>query len=361
MSAGAKPDTGTAGPITMPTPDDWHLHLRDGAMLATTVPASAAHYGRAIIMPNTDPPITDCRLARAYRRRILAARPPGNDFEPLMTLYLTDRTDPAEIRSGRDSGLITAAKLYPAGATTGSAAGVTDLRALYPVFAAMEQCDMPLLMHGETTDGDIFDREAMFIERHLVALLRDFPALRLVLEHISTAAAADFVRDGPARLAATITPQHLLLNRNDLLAGGLRPHHYCLPVVKREADRQAIIRAACGAHPRFFLGTDSAPHHRRDKQSACGCAGCYSAPWSLALYAGVFEQEGALHRLADFAAWRGAAFYGLAPGTGRLQMVRHRQRVPRSCAGGTLVPLGAGQTLAWRARRRKSRPGAAAA
>ncbi|SCC92211.1 dihydro-orotase [Thiomonas sp. X19] len=345
--------------LTITRPDDWHLHLRDGDALTDTVAWTAAQFSRAIVMPNLRPPVASTAQALAYRERILAARPAGSAFEPLMTLYLTDTTPPAEIERARASGAVHAVKLYPSGATTNSDSGVTDLARVYPVFEAMQQQGMPLLIHGEVTDPevDVFDREAVFIERHLLRIRRDFPALKIVLEHITTAQAASFVREqaavdarGAPLLAATITAHHLLYSRNAMFAGGVRPHYYCLPVLKRERHRQALLDAATGGDARFFLGTDSAPHARALKEAACGCAGCLTAPHALELYAQAFEQRGALHRLEAFASHFGADFYCLPRNTGTLALERVPMAVPECLpyAGGDVVPLGAGQILPWR-------------
>ncbi|TCO77348.1 dihydroorotase [Plasticicumulans lactativorans] len=338
--------------LTLTRPDDWHLHLRDDAALATTVPHTARQFARAIAMPNLRPPVTTTAQALAYRDRILAARPPGSDFTPLMTLYLTDRSDPAEMRAARASGQVVACKLYPAGATTNSDSGVTDIRHIRPALAAMEREGLLLLVHGEVTDPDIdlFDREAVFIERVLAPLLADFPGLRVVFEHITTRDAVDFVLAGDERLGATITAHHLLYNRNALFQGGIRPHYYCLPVLKRETHRAALLAAATSGHPRFFLGTDSAPHTRSTKEAACGCAGCYTAATALELYAEAFESAGALARLEAFASFHGADFYGLPRNSGTLTLERVEQAVPASFAYAdeALVPLRAGETLRWR-------------
>jgi dihydroorotase len=335
-------------------PDDWHLHLRDGAALALTVNATARVFRRAIVMPNLKPPVTTTAEALAYRARILAALDPtvSRDFEPLMTLYLTDNTPPAEIARARESGCVHAVKLYPAGATTNSDAGVTDLGCCRPALAEMERLGMPLLVHGEVTspETDVFDREKVFIDTVLAPLLGDFPALRVVFEHITTAEAVAFVAAGPANLAATITPHHLLYNRNHMLAGSIRPHFFCLPVLKRNTHQQALIRAATGGSPRFFLGTDSAPHARGTKECASGCAGIYSAHVALESYAAVFEAEGALARLEAFASLYGADFYGLPRNTRRIRLRREPWQAPQSLAFGadTLVPMCAGETIAWR-------------
>ena len=335
-------------------PDDWHLHLRDGAALALTVNATARVFRRAIVMPNLKPPVTTTAEALAYRARILEALDPAvsRDFEPLMTLYLTDNTPPAEIVRARDSGCVHAVKLYPAGATTNSDAGVTDLDRCRPVLAEMERLGMPLLVHGEVTgpQTDVFDREKVFIDTVLAPLLRDFPALKVVFEHITTADAVAFVEAGPPNLAATITPHHLLYNRNHMLAGSIRPHFFCLPVLKRNTHQQALVRAATGGSPRFFLGTDSAPHARATKECASGCAGIYSAHAALESYAAVFEAEGALARLEGFASLHGADFYGLSRNTRRIRLRREAWQAPASLAFGddTLVPMCAGETISWR-------------
>ena len=338
--------------LTLIRPDDWHLHLRDGAAMHAVVPHSARQFARAVIMPNLRPPVTTTQQALAYRARILEAAPPGLDFEPLMTLYLTDQTPPAEIARAKDSGHVVAGKLYPAGATTNADAGVTNIRRLYPVLEAMQRCGMLLLIHGEVTDPavDIFDREAVFIERVLIALVRDFPDLNIVLEHITTGEAADFVREAPVTVAATITAHHLRYNRNALFQGGVRPHYYCLPVLKRERHRQALIRAATGGDPKFFLGTDSAPHPRQGKEAACGCAGCYTAYTALELYAETFDAAGALDRLEAFASVHGPDFYSLPRNTGAVTLQRQSTQVPETLPFGDdqLIPLRAGETLSWR-------------
>ena len=340
--------------LTLTTPDDWHLHLRDGAALLSVLPASARQFRRAIIMPNLKPPVRTVAEAEAYRKRILAALPrnanEGSTFEPLMTLYLTDTTDPAEIAKAKASGFVHAVKYYPAGATTHSASGVTALERTYPALAAMERHDLVLSVHGETTDGDIFDRERAFVESSLAAIVRDFPGLRVVLEHITTSEAAAFVSAAPRQVAATITPQHLLYSRNALFAGGIRPHYFCLPVLKREAHRQALLGAATSGNPKFFLGTDSAPHARHTKENACGCAGCYTAPVALPLYAEAFEDAGALGRLEAFASHHGADYYGLPRNTDHVTLRREAWTVPGEYAygEGTIVPLRAGETLRWR-------------
>lgn len=346
--------------LTLRRPDDWHVHLRDGAMLQAVAPATARQFARAIVMPNLRPPITTVAAASAYRERIRAALPDGSGFAPLMTAYLTDSIDAGEIERGFGEGVFTAAKLYPAGATTNSDSGVTAIARIEPVLAVMERIGMPLLIHGEVTDGDIdiFDREAVFIERVLEPLLQRHPGLKVVLEHITTSDAADFVRSGPANLAATITPHHLHINRNAMFAGGLRPDFYCLPVAKRELHRIALRAAATSGNPKFFLGTDSAPHSREAKESACGCAGIFNAPYALESYAQVFEEEKALDKLEGFASEHGPRFYGLPLNEGRITLVREPQPVPERLhlndAAGTaveLVPFHAGQSLSWRLRR----------
>jgi len=340
--------------LTLTRPDDWHLHLRDGGYLRTTVAHTARQFGRAIVMPNLKPPITTTAQAEAYRARILAAVPPDMRFEPLMTLYLTDGTPPAEIRRAKQSGIVHAVKLYPAGATTHSDAGVTRLENTYSVLEAMQEADVPLLVHGEVTDpdADIFDRERLFIERHLIPLTERLPGLRIVLEHITSREATDFVAAAPPRIAATITAHHLLLNRNDMLAGGIRPHHYCLPVLKRERDRAALLRAATGGNPKFFLGTDSAPHARAAKETACGCAGIYTAHAALEFYAEAFASAGALDKLEGFASFHGADFYGLPRNSNTITLVQEPQDIPLSFPFGdeTVVPLRADGATKWRIR-----------
>ncbi|MHB8315126.1 MAG: dihydroorotase [Acidithiobacillus ferrivorans] len=337
--------------LTLIRPDDWHLHLRDGAMMAAALPDTARRFARAIVMPNLQPPITTVDLARAYRERILAALPENMHFEPLMTLYLTDNMPESEIAKAKNSGFVRAVKYYPTGATTHSEHGVTDLKRAYSVLAAMEKQDLPLLLHGEVTDPtvDVFDREAVFIDRHLMPLTRDFPGLRMVLEHITTHAAVDFVRQAPDNVAATITAHHLLLNRNALFEGGLRPHYYCLPLLKRETQRAALVAAATSGNPKFFLGTDSAPHPRHAKESACGCAGIYSAHAAMELYAEIFERAGALDRLEAFASFHGPDFYRLPRNRDTLTLERRSWTVPEELHFGqdTVVPLRAGKTMAW--------------
>lgn len=338
--------------LTIRRPDDWHLHLRDGDMLRLVARHSARQFARAIIMPNLAPPVTSVAAAAAYRERILAALGDGADFTPLMTCYLTDGLDPAEIERGHAEGVWVAAKLYPAHATTNSAHGVTDVRALAAVLETMQRIGMPLLIHGEVTDPaiDIFDREAVFVERVLTPLVRDYPALRIVLEHITTQEAASFVAEAGETLAATITPQHLHLNRNALFAGGLRPHAYCLPVVKRERHRLAVRAAAVSGSPKFFLGTDSAPHAIGRKEMDCGCAGIFNAPFALESYLAVFEEEGALDRFEGFASEHGARFYGLPLNQGTVTLEKAPVTVPERMGEGELsvVPFHAGETLGWR-------------
>ncbi len=338
--------------LTLRRPDDWHLHLRDGAALAAVVGHSAARFGRAIVMPNLRPPVTTTERAAAYRDRIRAALPPGSRFEPLMTLYLTDHTSAAEIARAKASGFVHAVKYYPAGATTNSDSGVTAIGKVYGALAALEEHDLPLLVHGEVTDPaiDVFDREAAFIDRVLADLVRRFARLRIVFEHVTTREGVAFVRSAGPRVAATITPQHLLLNRNALFDGGVRPHHYCLPVLKRERHREALLEAATGGEPQFFLGTDSAPHARHAKEGACGCAGIYSAHAGIELYAEAFERAGRLDRLEGFASVHGADFYRLPRNGDSITLARAPWTVPASYAFGadTLVPFRAGETLPWR-------------
>ena len=337
--------------IILTRPDDWHLHVRDGEALKTVVPHTAAQFARAIIMPNLRPPVTSAEQAAAYRQRILAAVPPGLVFEPLMTLYLTDLLPPDEIRRAKDAGVV-ALKLYPAGATTNSDAGVTDLRKTQATLDAMQREDLPLLVHGEVTDPtvDLFDREAVFIDRVLQPLRRDFPQLRIVLEHITTREGAQYVAASGTRTAATITAHHLLYNRNALFLGGIRPHYYCLPVLKREEHRLALVAAATSGSERFFLGTDSAPHAAALKEHASGCAGCYTALSALELYAEAFDAAGALDRLEAFASFNGPAFYGLARNSGTVTLRREEWTVPESYAFGEaqLKPLRGGETLNWK-------------
>jgi dihydroorotase len=338
--------------LTIPRPDDWHLHLRDGAALRAVVGHTAAVFGRAIVMPNLRPPVETVTQAEAYRARILEALPPGVDFTPLMTLYLTPRTTPSEVARAAAHPDVVGIKLYPAGATTNAEAGVADLGAMQAVLAAMEEHDLPLLVHGESIDPkvDVFDREAVFVERELAPLVERFPRLRVVLEHVTTAEAVRFVLDAPATLAATITPQHLLLDRNALFAGGIRPHHFCLPVLKREKHRLALLEAVASGSPKLFLGTDSAPHELRTKEAACGCAGCFTAPLALPLYAEAFEAAGALHALEGFASRHGPAFYRLPVSERTVTLRREPWTVPASYpfGEGTVVPLRAEGTVAWR-------------
>jgi len=338
--------------LTLRRPDDWHLHLRDGAVLADVVPHTATRFARAIIMPNLKPPVTTLEQAAAYRERILAAVPSGVDFTPLMTLYLTDSTSAGEITRAKDSGIVFGVKLYPAGATTHSDAGVTDIRHTYKALEAMQMAGLPLLVHGEATDPavDVFDREAVFIEQTLIPLLDDFPELKVVFEHITTADAVALVREAGDKVGATVTPQHILMNRNALFQGGIRPHHYCLPVLKRERHRKAIMDVLAEGHPRFFLGTDSAPHPKGAKESACGCAGIYSAHGAIELYAEAFEQAGALAHLEAFASLNGPRFYGLPVNEDRITLVKQDWEVPGEypLGGETVVPLRAGGKIGWR-------------
>ncbi|OHC68875.1 MAG: dihydroorotase [Rhodocyclales bacterium RIFCSPLOWO2_02_FULL_63_24] len=339
--------------LTLTRPDDWHLHLRDGAALAAVLPDTARRFARAIVMPNLKPPVTTVALAGAYRERILAALPAGSRFTPLMTLYLTDNTPPTEVDAVKASGFVHAIKLYPAGATTNSDAGVSNLGKCTATLARMEKLGVPLLVHGEVTDPavDIFDREAVFIDTVLLPLLRDFPALKVVLEHVTTRDGIEFVQGSGANVAATLTAHHLLLNRNALFAGGIRPHHYCLPVLKRETHRQALLAAAISGNPKFFLGTDSAPHAQSAKEAACGCAGCYTAHAGIELYAEAFEAAGALDRLEAFASFHGPHYYGLPRNIGEITLRRETVAVPSSLDyldGDRLVPLRAGESVAWR-------------
>ena len=331
--------------ITIRRPDDWHVHLRDGEMLRRVAPFTARQFARAIIMPNLSPPVTRVAAAAAYRDRIVDAAGPG--FTPLMTAYLTDDSDPDELARGHGDGVWVAAKLYPAGATTNSASGVTDIARTRPALARMEAIGMPLLVHGEVTDTDvdIFDREAVFIERILTGLVRDFPALQIVLEHVTTRHAVEFVEAAPPTVAATITPQHMMFNRNALFDGGLRPHAYCLPIVKREEHRLSVRRAATSGSPKFFLGTDSAPHEVAAKESACGCAGIFNAPFALETYATMFDEDDALDRLEGFASLHGPAFYGLPVNEGTITLKRSSVTVPDEVAG--LVPFLASKALGW--------------
>jgi len=342
----------TESTLTLTRPDDWHLHLRDGDLMRSVVGATARIFGRAVVMPNLQPPVTTVDAAAAYRERIAAALPKGSRFAPLLTLYLTDHTSAQEVTRAKRSGFIIGAKYYPAGATTHSDSGVTDIARAYPALEAMQREGLPLLVHGEVTDPtvDIFDREGAFVDRILSRVVRDFPSLRVVLEHVTTTEAVDFVVAAPAHIGATITPQHLLWSRNVLLAGGIRPHLYCMPVLKREKHRRALLRAATGGNPKFFLGTDSAPHAQRTKETACGCAGCYSAHAALELYAEAFEAAGALDRLEAFASFHGADFYGLPRNRETITLTREEWTVPAAYAFGAeqVVPLRAGETVRWR-------------
>jgi dihydroorotase len=337
--------------LTITRPDDWHLHVRDGAAMASVVPHSAAQFGRALIMPNLKPPVTTAALANAYRERILAAVPKGLQFQPLMSLYLTDHLAPEEIVRARADGVV-AVKLYPAGATTNSAAGVTDIRKTYRTLEAMQRAGMLLLVHGEVTDPDvdIFDREAVFLEQQLKPLRRDFPELKIVVEHMTTKEAVQYVREADRFTAGTITAHHLLYNRNAIFTGGIRPHYYCLPVLKREVHRQALVDAATSGSPKFFLGTDSAPHPALLKEHALGCAGCYTALSAMELYAEAFDNAGALDKLEGFASFHGADFYGLPRNTGKLTLKKEPWQLPEKVPFGEteLKPLRGGETLPWR-------------
>jgi dihydroorotase len=339
--------------LTITRPDDWHVHLRDGAALGQTCKDMARYFGRVIVMPNLTPPVVTVADAAVYRERILAAMADlPRRFEPLMTLYLTDQTDAAEIQVAAASSFVHAVKLYPAGATTNSEAGVAELDGLYPVLEAMEECDLPLLIHGEVTDADvdIFDREKVFIDRHLVPIAERFPGLRIVLEHITTRDAVQFVREARENVAATITAHHLMFNRNDMLVGGIRPHYYCLPILKRNVHQAALLEAATSGNPRFFLGTDSAPHARNRKETDCGCAGVYTGHAAIEFYAGVFDRLDALDRLEAFAAHFGADFYRLPRNTDTITLHRESWHVPAALPLGEdeLTPLAAGQAIAWR-------------
>jgi dihydroorotase len=342
----------TPARLVLARPDDWHVHLRDGAALRAVLPDTARTFARALVMPNLKPPVVSVADARAYRERILAARPAGSAFTPLLTLYLTDATRPAEIDAAVASGFVLAVKYYPAGATTNSESGVTDLRRVYRVLERMQELDLPLCVHGEVTDADVdpFDRERVFVERHLAPLVRELPRLRIVLEHVTTAEAVAFVAAAPATVAATITAHHLLWSRNALFDGGLRPHAYCLPVLKRERHRESLVRAATGGDPKFFLGTDSAPHGRSRKEAACGCAGIYTAHAALELYAEVFDAAKALDRLEGFASRHGASFYRLPVNQDTVALVREPWTVPHELPFGddVLVPMRAGEPIAWR-------------
>ncbi len=338
--------------LTLTRPDDWHLHLRDEAEMRDVLPDTAKRFARSIVMPNLKPPVTSVAQAAAYRQRILRALPPDMHFEPLMTLYLTDNTSPAEIASACASGFVHGVKLYPAGATTNSDAGVSDLAKCDATLAAMEKHGVPLLIHAEVTDPDVdvFDREAVFIERHMIPLIHKFPGLKLVFEHITTKDAAHFVSAASTNIGATITAHHLLMNRNAMFNGGIRPHHYCLPVLKREEHRLALVAAATSGNPRFFLGTDSAPHAQSAKEAACGCAGMYTSHAAIELYAEAFDQAGSLDKLEAFASFHGADFYGLPRNTGKIKLVREDWTVASSRSFGeeSLVPLRAGQKVKWK-------------
>ncbi|MFA5370459.1 MAG: dihydroorotase [Sideroxydans sp.] len=343
--------------LTLTRPDDWHLHLRDDALMASVLPDTARQFARAIVMPNLRPPVTTTEQAVAYRERILKALPPKKNsgamkFDPLMTLYLTDITSADEIKKAKASGVVHAVKLYPAGATTNSDAGVTDLRKTYAALEEMQRCGTPLLVHGEVTspDIDIFDREAVFIERVMQPLLKDLPELRVVFEHITTKDAAEFVMSAPDTIAATLTPQHLLYNRNAMLVGGIRPHYYCLPILKREMHREALVKAATSGSKKFFLGTDSAPHAQHTKENACGCAGCYTAHNAIELYAEAFEAAGALDKLESFASFNGADYYGLSRNKETITLRKEEWQMPASIGFGEhrLVPLRAGEKMKWK-------------
>ena len=338
--------------LTITRPDDWHLHLRDDALMASVLPDTARQFARAIVMPNLRPPVTTTEQAIAYRERILKALPAGMKFEPLLTLYLTDNTSADEIKRAKSSGVVHAVKLYPAGATTNSDAGVTDLRKIYIALEEMQRCGMPLLVHGEVTSPniDIFDREAVFIERVLQPLLKDLPSLRMVFEHITTKEAAQFVMSAGDNIAATLTPQHLLYNRNAMLVGGIRPHFYCLPILKRETHREALVKAATSGSKKFFLGTDSAPHAQHTKENACGCAGCYCAHSAIELYTEAFEAAAALDKLEAFSSFYGADFYGLPRNTEQITLRKEEWDMPHfvEFGGSRLVPLKAGEKMKWK-------------
>lgn len=339
--------------LTLRRPDDWHLHLRDGAMLAAALPFTARVFGRAVVMPNLKPPVTTSTMAAAYRSRVRAALPKGAVFEPLMTIYLTDRTDAADLVAGARDGTVFAAKLYPAGATTNSEFGVSDIAKLSRVFDAMEKARVPLLVHGEVTDGDVdvFDREAVFIERVFAPLVQRHPGLKIVLEHVTTEEGVAFVRGSGPNIGATITAHHLMINRNAMFEGGIRPHMYCLPVAKREKHRAALVAAATSGEAKFFLGTDSAPHLKHLKEAACGCAGLFTAPVALECYAEIFDRANRLEKLEAFASLNGPAFYGLAPNEGRITLTREASPVPAAIevAGeGPVVPFRAGESVGWR-------------
>ena len=337
--------------ITLSRPDDWHLHLRDGEELKSVLADSARRFARAVVMPNLRPPVTSVAAAADYRNRIVSALPPGSDFEPLMTLYLTDNTKPAELHEAKASGIVHAVKYYPAGATTNSDSGVTDIRNCFEALKAMAEIGLPLLIHGEVTDPqiDVFDREKIFIERVMIPLIQQLPSLRIVMEHITTANAVKFVLSAPDNVVATITAHHLLMNRSDIFRGGIRPHYYCLPILKREEHRLALVKAATSGSHKFFLGTDSAPHARHSKETSCGCAGIYTAHAGIELYAEAFDAAGRLDRLEGFASFYGADFYGLARNRRKITLVRSAWMVPEQIPYGadTLVPLRGGSTVAW--------------
>lgn len=338
--------------LTLRRPDDWHLHLRDGEMMKTVLPFSSREYARAIVMPNLTPPLKKTKEIAAYRERILAALPQGHHFTPLMTLYLSDDTDPKDLLTGFNQKIVQAVKWYPAHATTNSAYGVSAVDKISSVLETMQRANIPLLIHGEVTQAsvDIFDREARFVDDTLMPLVRQFPALRVVLEHVTTTEAATFVRESSASIAATVTPQHLLLNRNALFQGGIRPHHYCLPILKRERHRQALVQSITSGGHRFFLGTDSAPHERHTKETRCGCAGVFNAPVALAVYASIFEQANALDKLEAFTSLNGPQFYGLPPNKEKVTLVKQIQVVPEAIVipgVGSVVPFLAGETLSW--------------
>lgn len=338
--------------ITITRPDDWHAHFRDSHVLGETVSASARLFGRSIAMPNLTPPVVNAEMAIAYEKRILEHRPKGSSFTPLVTLYLTNTTDPQDILEAKKKGIV-AAKLYPSGATTNSAHGVNNIEKMAPVFEAMASCGMLLLIHGEVTDGeiDIFDREKVFIDRYLKDIITKFPELKVVLEHITTADAASFVMESSENVAATLTPQHLMLNRNDLLVGGIKPHYYCLPILKRNTHQEALRKAVTSGSPKFFLGTDSAPHMKDQKESACGCAGCYSAPAALELYAQVFDELNALDKFEAFASHNGADFYGLPRNEEKVTLVKESWTMPEEVeisGAGVIVPFWAGKEITWR-------------
>ncbi|MET0355575.1 MAG: dihydroorotase [Cellvibrio sp.] len=347
------PQSANPQEITLARPDDWHIHLRDGNALSRTVSDASKQFARAIVMPNLVPPVMNTEQALGYKQRILAARPAGNPFEPLMVLYLTDSTDPAEIAKAKAAG-VTACKLYPAGATTNSASGVTDLTKIYPVLDAMQKAGMPFLLHGEVTDSsiDIFDREKAFLDRTFSKLVTQFPELKMVLEHITTADSAEFVTAAPKNVAATITAHHLLYNRNHMLAGGIRPHYYCLPILKRNTHQAALVKAATSGNAKFFLGTDSAPHAKDKKEAACGCAGSYTAYAAIELYAEVFEDAGALDKLEGFASHFGPDFYQLPRNTDKITLIKSEWQAPDSLdfGGSELVPLRAGEKLRWQVK-----------